>query len=344
MDPVIATSTTSRPPRTRVTLTVNGVPHDLLIPPARSLADTLRYDLGLTGTKRACNEGECGSCSVLLDGEVVNSCLLPAVEAEGHLVITIEGLAAGGRLDPVQRAFADNFAAQCGYCTPGMIMTAKALLDKNPNPTEAEIRDGIRGNLCRCTGYAKIVQAIGAAAGAPARAPDRPATHEVVGRSLRRVDADEKVTGKAAYAYDMALPGMVYGEILRSPVAHARITRLDTATARELPGVLAVLTQADMPPARFGAFTQDETALADGVVRYVGEGVAAVIATDEDTARAALDLIEVEYDPLPAVVDPEAAMAEGAPQLHAGAERNIVAHNRVIGGDIDKGFAEADVV
>ena len=142
----------------------------------------------------------------------------------------------------------------------------------------------------------------------------------------------------------MALPGMVYGEILRSPVAHARITRLDTATARELPGVLAVLTQADMPPARFGAFTQDEAALADGVVRYVGEGLAAVIATDEDAARAALDLIEVEYDPLPAVVDPAAAMAEGAPQLHAGAERNIVAHNRVIGGDIDKGFAEADMV
>ncbi|HET9972554.1 MAG TPA: molybdopterin-dependent oxidoreductase [Streptosporangiaceae bacterium] len=347
MDPVTATSTTSRPPRTRVTLTVNGVPHDLLIPPSRSLADTLRYDLGLTGTKCACNEGECGSCSVLLDGEVVNSCLVPAVEAEGHLVTTIEGLAAGGRLDPVQRAFADNFASQCGYCTPGMIMTAKALLDKNPNPTEAEIRDGIRGNLCRCTGYAKIVQAIGVAAGAaPAApaAPERPDARAVVGRSLRRVDADEKVTGKAAYAYDMALPGMVYGEILRSPMAHARITRLDTGGARELPGVLAVLTQADMPPARFGAFTQDETALADSVVRYVGEGVAAVIATDEDTARAALDLIEVEYDPLPTVVDPEAAMAEGAPQLHEGAERNVVAHNRVIGGDIEKGFAEADVV
>jgi CO/xanthine dehydrogenase Mo-binding subunit/aerobic-type carbon monoxide dehydrogenase small subunit (CoxS/CutS family) len=344
MDPVTATSTTSRPPRTRVTLTVNGVPHDLLIPPSRSLADTLRYDLGLTGTKSACNEGECGSCSVLLDGEVVNSCLVPAVEAEGHPVTTIEGLAAGGQLDPVQRAFADNFASQCGYCTPGMIMTAKALLDKNPNPTEAEIRDGIRGNLCRCTGYAKIVQAIGVAAGAAPAVPERPDAHAVVGRSLRRVDADEKVTGKAAYAYDMALPGMVYGEILRSPMAHARITRLDTGAARELPGVLAVLTQADMPPARFGAFTQDETALADGVVRYVGEGVAAVIATDEDTARAALDLIEVEYDPLPAVVDPEAAMAEGAPQLHEGAERNIVAHNRVIGGEIEKGFAEADVV
>jgi len=340
----MTTKVTVPPPRARTVLTVNGVPHELLIPPSRSLADTLRYDLGLTGTKRACNEGECGSCSVLLDGEVVNSCLVPAVEADGHEVTTIEGLAVGGHLDPVQQAFADNFASQCGYCTPGMIMTAKALLARNPHPSEAEIRDGIRGNLCRCTGYAKIVQAISAAAGATVTSQDRPGAHAAVGRSVRRIDADEKVTGKAAYAYDMALPGMVYGDILRSPLAHARITRIDTARAGELPGVLAVLTQADMPSAHFGAFTQDETALADGVVRYVGEGVAAVIAADEETAQAALELIDVDYEPLPAVVDPEAAMAEGAPQLHEGAERNIVAHNRVIGGDIEQGFAEADVI
>src|SRR5215813_7756629 len=308
----MSTKVIAPPPRARTVLTVNGLPHELLIPPSRSLADTLRYDLGLTGTKRACNEGECGSCSVLLDGEVVNSCLVPAIEAEGHEVTTIEGLATGGRLDPVQQAFADNFASQCGYCTPGMIMTAKALLAKNPHPSETEIRDGIRGNLCRCTGYAKIVQAISAAAGATTvTTQDRPDAHVTVGRSLRRIDADEKVTGKAAYAYDMALPGMVYGEILRSPLAHARITRIDTTRASELPGVLAVLTQADMPSSHFGAFTQDETALADGVVRYVGEGVAAVIAADEETAQAALELIDVDYEPLSAVVDPEAAMAEG---------------------------------
>src|SRR6266581_4457093 len=338
------TTITSPSPRVRAALSVNGVPHEVLIPPSRSLADTLRYDLGLTGTKRACNEGECGSCSVLLDGELVNSCLVPAVEADGHEVTTIEGLATAGRLDPVQQAFADNFASQCGYCTPGMIMTAKALLARNHHPSEAEIRDGIRGNLCRCTGYAKIVQAISAAAGATVTSQDRPGAHATVGRSVRRIDADEKVTGKAAYAHDMALPGMVYGEILRSPLAHARITRIDTARVRELPGVLAVLTQADMPSTHFGAFTLDETALADGVVRYVGEGVAAVIAADEETAQAALELIDVDYEPLPAVVDPEAAMAEGAPQLHEGAERNIVANNRVVGGDIEQGLAEADVI
>src|SRR5262249_27279329 len=130
----------------------------------------------------------------------------------------------------------------------------------------------------------------------------------------------------------------------RGPRATARTTRSATPRASELPGVLAVLTQADMPSSHFGAFTQDETALADGLVRYVGEGVAAVIAADEETPQAALELIDVDYEPLPALVDPEAAMAEGAPQLHEGAERNIVAHNRVIGGDVEQGFAEADVV
>lgn len=340
----VPTAPSTTRPLTRLTLTVNGVVQDVLVPPGRSLCDTLRYDLGLTGTKRACNEGECGSCSVLIDGDVANSCLVPAAEAEDRAVTTIEGLAAGGRLDPVQQAFADNFASQCGYCTPGMIMTAKALLADNPHPTEAEIRDGIRGNLCRCTGYAKIVQAIKAAAGTLDAPPDpRESDYEVVGKSLNRIDAHEKVTGKAAYAYDMQLPGMAYGDILRSPIAHGKISRLDTSRAKAVPGVLAVLTQADMPATRFGAFTADETALADGVVRYVGEGVAAVIAVSEDIARTAMELIDVDYEPLPAIVDPEAAMAEGAPQLHPDAALNIVAHNRVIGGDIEQGFADADV-
>ena len=145
-------------------LDVNGVPYDLLVDPERSLADVLRDDLGLTGTKRACNEGECASCAVHLDGTVVNSCLVLAVQAVGAQVTTIEGLARNGTLDPVQQAFADHFAAQCGYCTPGMIMTAKALLADNPKPTDEEIRQAIRGNICRCTGYAKIVDAVLAAA------------------------------------------------------------------------------------------------------------------------------------------------------------------------------------
>src|SRR5438093_7620171 len=320
-------------------MVVNGVAYDLLVEPDRSLVDALRDDLGLTGTKRACNEGECASCAVHLDGKVVNSCLVLAVEAAGHEVVTIEGLARNGKLDPVQEAFADSFASQCGYCTPGMIMTAKALLAQNPRPTEEEVRQGIRGNLCRCTGYTKIVDAIMAASGQPRQRQDPPSPHRVVGRSLPRTDALEKVTGRALYAYDMRLPGMAYGEILRSPHAHARVKAVDTSRARAMPGVLAVYTQEDMPRARFGAFVQDETALADGVVRYAGEGVAAAIAIDEATALRAIRAIDVEYEELPAVFDPEEAMAEGAPRIHEGSERNIAAHNRVIGGDVESGFA-----
>ncbi|HET6548213.1 MAG TPA: 2Fe-2S iron-sulfur cluster-binding protein, partial [Solirubrobacter sp.] len=254
-----------------ITLDVNGVPYELLAEPDRSLADVLRDDLGLTGTKRACNEGECASCAVHLDGDVVNSCLVLAVQAQGQKIATIEGLAVNGTLDPVQEAFATHFASQCGYCTPGMIMTAKAFLASNPTPTEDEVRNAIRGNLCRCTGYAKIVDAIMAASGQTvAPREDRPSEHNVVGKSLPRADAHEKVTGKAAYAYDMRLPGMLFGEILRSPHPHARIVNIDTSAARAIPGVLAVYTQADMPQTKYGAFVADETALADGVVRYQG--------------------------------------------------------------------------
>jgi len=327
-----------------IQLDVNGVAYPLLVEPDRSLADALRDDLGLTGTKRACNEGECGSCAVHLDGTVVNSCLVLAVEAVNSRITTIEGLATNGQLDPVQQAFADHFASQCGYCTPGMIMTAKALLAENPKPTADEIRQAIRGNLCRCTGYAKIVDAILAASGQLAVREYRPSDHAVVGHPLPRTDALEKVTGKAAFAYDMRLPGMVYGEILRSPLPHARIRGIDTAAAAAIPGVLAVYTQADMPQNKFGAFVQDETALADGVVRYQGEGVAAVIAVDEQTALRGIEAIDVDYESMPGVFDPEQAMAEGAPQLHDGVELNVVAHNRVAAGDIEAGFEQADHV
>lgn len=165
-----------------------------------------------------------------------------------------------------------------------------------------------------------------------------------VGLSVPRVDAHEKVTGRAAYVADMALPGMLYGEILRSPHPHARIRRIDTGRAAALPGVVKVITGAECPPTRFGAFVQDETGLAIDRVRYVGDGVAAVAAVDEDTATRALELIEVEYEELPFVVDPEEATAEGAPLVHDDCERNIASHNRVVAGDVEQGFAEADLI
>jgi carbon-monoxide dehydrogenase small subunit len=147
-----------------MTLTVNGTPYEVAIEPRQSLLQLLREELHLTGTKEGCGEGECGACTVLLDGKTVDSCLIFALEAQGREVVTIEGLAQGDQLHPVQKAFAEYGAVQCGFCTPGMILAAKALLDSNPHPTEVEIRQGISGNLCRCTGYVKIVEAIQAAA------------------------------------------------------------------------------------------------------------------------------------------------------------------------------------
>jgi aerobic carbon-monoxide dehydrogenase small subunit len=143
---------------------VNGTPYEVAIEPQQSLLQLLREELHLTGTKEGCSEGECGACTVLLDGKTVDSCLIFALEAQGREVTTIEGLAQGDQLHPVQKAFAEYGAVQCGFCTPGMILAAKALLDSNPHPTEVEIRQGISGNLCRCTGYVKIVEAIQAAA------------------------------------------------------------------------------------------------------------------------------------------------------------------------------------
>jgi len=147
-----------------MTLTVNGTPYEVAIEPHQSLLQLLREELHLTGTKEGCSEGECGACTVLLDGKTVDSCLIFALEAQGREVTTIEGLAQGDQLHPVQKAFAEYGAVQCGFCTPGMILAAKALLDSHPHPTELEIRQGISGNLCRCTGYVKIVEAIQAAA------------------------------------------------------------------------------------------------------------------------------------------------------------------------------------
>ena len=147
-----------------MTLTVNGTPYEVALEPHQSLLQLLREELHLTGTKEGCSEGECGACTVLLDGKTVDSCLIFALEAQGQEVTTIEGLAQGDQLHPVQKAFAEYGAVQCGFCTPGMILAAKALLDSNPHPTELEIRQGISGNLCRCTGYVKIVEAIQAAA------------------------------------------------------------------------------------------------------------------------------------------------------------------------------------
>ena len=301
--------------RLALTLTINGERHEVLTEPHRTLLDVLRVDLGLTGTKENCLEAECGVCTVLLDGRAVNTCILLAAQCQGRDVVTIEGLARDGVLDPLQQAFIDHGAVQCGYCIPGMILSAKAFLDERPAPTEAEVREALAGNLCRCTGYQKIADAVLAAAARRSTGGDGDGdrTMRVVGKSLPRIDAPGKVTGTAVYAADFALPGMLVGKVLRSTEPHARIMRLDVTRARALPGVRAVITAADVPDVRYGGGLKDETVFARGKVRYVGQPVAAVAATTPEAAEAALAAIDVVYEPLPAVLDLEAALAPGAP-------------------------------
>jgi len=344
------------------TLIVNGQSRQVLIEAHDMLADILRHQLRLTGTKKGCGVGDCGVCTVLLDGRPVNSCLILAADVQGQEITTIEGIADGGELAPIQKAFVNEGAIQCGFCTPGMIVSATALLDDNSTPTDDEIKDALAGNLCRCTGYSGIMRAVkrcenyrtdGTCAKKSHALPDntdkgsdyRPGAGACtsVGVSMPRVDAADKATGRAIYTDDIALPNMVYGKILGSPIAHGRIKRIDTSKAEALPGVLAVMTGKDVPDTTYGVSPPryDEYVLAKDKVRHVGDEVAAVAAIDERTAAKAISLIQVEYEELPCVLDPYEAAKEGAPLLHERYKRNINTHVDHSFGDVDKAFAES---
>jgi 4-hydroxybenzoyl-CoA reductase alpha subunit len=339
------------------TLTVNGHDYPVAVAAGETLLDVLREKLRLTGTKKGCNVGDCGACTVLVDGEPMNSCLLLAAGLEGKEITTVEGLARNGELTPLQKAFVGEGAIQCGFCTPGMVTTASALLARNPSPTQEETKDALAGNMCRCTGYTGILRAIercenyrdggtcartDAAGEAAVAAPPGP-PRQNVGVSIPRVDAADKVTGRAVYTADIHLPNMVHAKILGSPVAHGRIKRIDASRALALEGVLAVITGADVPDTMYGVSPAryDEHVLAKERVRHVGDEVAAVAAVDERTAEKALSLIEVEYEELPAVFDPLEAVSDGAPQLHDRYRNNV---NTLVDhefGDVEKGFAES---
>jgi CO/xanthine dehydrogenase Mo-binding subunit/aerobic-type carbon monoxide dehydrogenase small subunit (CoxS/CutS family) len=290
-------------------LTVNGQPHRIDTPPARTLLQVLREDLRLTGTKQACAVGVCGVCSVLLDGELVSACLLLAPQADGRQLTTIEGISdrSADGLHPLQQAFIDRAGFQCGICTPGQIIAATALLQEQPHPTLDQIKNWMMGNLCRCTGYHGIVESIQAAASGDSsmRSEDQ------------RQDGVGKVSGATQYAADLSLPDVLAVGVLRSPHPHARIVSIDSRAAKALAGVRAVLVGADLPAdVRVGRNMRDMPLLAREKVRFAGEKVAAVAAETADIAEQALSLIEVEYDPLPAVFDPREAMQPGAPLIH----------------------------
>lgn len=339
-------------PDIRLEATVNGRKIARNARPHQRLLDFLRDDLHLTGNKEGCGAGECGTCSVFVDGVLMKSCLLPVAKAQGATIETIESLAKSGELSVLQKAFHQAGASQCGFCIPGMVMAATAAIRANPFADREEIKERLGGNICRCTGYQKIFDAVEMARDvqngrlpATAFADIDAEAGDYIGKTVRRIDAPSKVSGKLKYAGDMTMPDMLHLQVLRSPHAHARIVSIDTSAAEAMDGVEGVITSADVPGEDgFGVFVNDQPIMARDKVRYIGEAVAAVAAEDPLTARRALAAIRVEYEPLPPVFDPEDAMREGAPVVHDYAPDNITKHIPIRVGDVDRGFAESDLV
>jgi CO/xanthine dehydrogenase Mo-binding subunit/aerobic-type carbon monoxide dehydrogenase small subunit (CoxS/CutS family) len=312
--------------------------------PGQCLRTFLR-ERGVFGVKKGCDAGDCGACTVWLDGTPVHSCLMPAFRAAGREVTTIEGLAKDGALHRMQQAFLDAQAFQCGFCTAGMIMTVAALDDER----RADLPHALKGNLCRCTGYRSIADALQGKAEV-----EDDVAGQACGASVPNPFALGIVTGKARYTMDVAIDGLLHLKVLRSPHAHARILDIGRDSAMAVPGVVAVFTWEDVPRRLYSTATHedhlvdpDDTYMLDNVVRFVGQRVAAVVAETEAAADTACRLLDVDYQILPAVFDPVAAMAPGAPLLHdkGGAENgNIFSdiHGEI--GSVAEGFVAADAV
>lgn len=282
-----------------IKLTVNNKDFSVIVEPHETLAHVLREKINLTGTKLGCEQASCGACTVFVDGKAVQSCITPALRVAGSIITTIEGIADQNKLHKLQEKFVEKGAIQCGYCTPGMIMTSLNFLEENPTPSTEEIKEALSGNLCRCTGYKKIIEAV------EAYVKDEQPTYKpedkfkMVGQSRPYIEATKKVQGSADYADDIKIKNALFCKFLRSIHPHAKIKSINTEKAIALQGVRAVITGKELP-VKFGVLpiSQDETAMAVDKTRYIGEIVAAVAADTEEIAAKACELITVEYQPL----------------------------------------------
>ena len=329
-----------------VRLLVNGDARELVGDPARRLSDALRDELGLTGTKIGCHAGDCGACTVLVDAEQVCACIVAVGQCEGRAVTTVEGLGdAGGALSPLQRAFVAHGAAQCGICTPGMLMSAESLLRANPAPSEAEVRDALAGVLCRCTGYTKIVEAVLAVAAGEVEDAPVAASGQSVGSRAARLDAPAKVRGDERFGADQWPAGVLAMRVVRSPHPHASFELGDIdAFLRRWPGVVDVLTAADVPNNAFAIFAdlRDQPVLAASVARFRGEAVIALVGDAETLLALPESEMPVRFAARAAHETSAAALAAAAAgdSMHARYPDNVLCRGRVVSGDVDAALAD----
>ncbi len=325
------------------TFTVNG--QTVTVEKNQKLIRYLRDTLHLTSVKDGCSEGACGTCTILIDGKAVKCCVQQTDRMEGKTILTVEGLSDFEK-EAFTYAFGEAGAVQCGFCIPGMVMCAKALLDINPSPTRKEIAHALRNNICRCTGYMKIFKAVEIAAEI-FRSGQIPASPQEwkVGAPVHRLDVREKVLGYGEYTDDIYLPDMVHASAVRSAYPRARILAIHTEKAKALPGVVGVFTAADIPGlVKVGHLKRDWFALVPigEITHYLGDAICLVVAETPEILQAAKALVEVEYEVLTPVQSPAEAMAADAPQLHPGG--NLLAHKQVHRGDARKAIANSRYV
>lgn len=325
-----------------LTLRVNGTDVSVRSEGIRRLSLVLREDLGLTGTKVGCDAGDCGACTVLIDGQQVCACLTPVGACEGKSIETVEGLAKDGRMSRVQQAFHRHGAAQCGICTPGMLMAARALLARNAHPSEAQVQDGLSGVLCRCTGYRAIVNAVLDAASGQDTPITDPQVGKAVGARLHRLDGFSKLTGRETFGADRYPADALWLRIIRSPHARATFTLGDLAAfmARH-PAVVDIITAQDVPENSFAVFPtpKDQPVLAAGHVRFRGEAVLGLLGERDALLRIPDADLPIQWKTLAPVLDPDGALTAEA--LHVFAPDNVLCRGRVVKGDVEAAMTGA---
>lgn len=311
----------------------------------QSLLRFLRDELHLTSVKDGCSQGACGACTVIIDGETCKSCVPSTDALEERHIVTVEGLSEW-ESQVYTYAYGEAGAVQCGFCIPGMVICTKALLDRNPDPTEAEIRYALRNNYCRCTGYAKIIAAVKLAAKIMREGviPTASADDWKLGSRVHRLDVEEKVCGTGKYPDDYYLENMCYGSALRSKYPRARVLSIDTSAAKALPGVIAVFTAEDIPGEnKIGHLKHDQYTMipVGGLTHYLGDAIALVAAEDMETVEKAKKLIKVEYEVLQAVHNIQEAAAPDAPRVFDEEQNNVQAHKHVCRGNAQEAIRNA---